>query len=97
MKITAIICEYNPFHPGHAYQIDFCKQKGADYVLCLMSGNFTQRGSAAVFDKYERAALALYGGADAVFELPSVYALSGADNFAKGGVSLLNALNCVGC
>ncbi|MBQ8319571.1 MAG: nucleotidyltransferase family protein [Clostridia bacterium] len=90
MKICAIICEYNPFHNGHAYHIRQAKAlTGADAVLCLMSGNFVQRGEAAILDKRTRAKHALLFGADAVLELPVLFATSNAELFAKGALSLL--------
>ena len=93
MKICAIICEYNPFHNGHAYHIEIAKGlSGADAVLCLMSGNFVQRGEAAILDKFTRAKHALLCGADAVIELPTVFATSNAELFAKGAVALLSAI-----
>ena len=93
MKICAIICEYNPFHNGHAYHIREAKRlSGADAVLCLMSGNFVQRGEAAILEKYTRAKHALLNGADAVIELPVVFSSSNAEIFAKGSISLLSAI-----
>ena len=80
MKIAAVIAEYNPFHNGHRYQIEQTRLlTGADYVLALMSGNFVQRGAPAIFNKYLRTRMALLGGADAVIELPCLYALSSAE------------------
>lgn len=94
MKIVGIISEYNPFHKGHAYQIEKTKEDtGATHVVALMSGNFVQRGMPSIIDKYERAEMALLGGADLVLELPAVYALSSAEFFAEGAVRILNALN----
>ncbi len=96
MKICAIISEYNPFHSGHAYHIRQAKeQSNADFVLCIMSGNFVQRGESAVLDKYERAAHAIKAGADAVIELPTVFATSPAEPFAKGGVKIASAIPSV--
>lgn len=93
MKICAIICEYNPFHNGHAYQIEAARTKThADFVVCIMSGQFVQRGEAAILDKYERARHAVFGGADAVVELPVAFATSPAELFAKGGVKLAHDL-----
>ncbi len=93
MKICGIICEYNPFHNGHAYLMEHAKaESGCDALVCMMSGNFTQRGEAAVLDKYTRAGHAVLAGADAVVELPTVFALSPAEIFAKGAVRLLNAI-----
>ena len=93
MKICGIICEYNPFHNGHAYLIERAKaESGCDAVICMMSGNLTQRGEAAILDKYTRASHAVLAGADAVIELPTVFSLSPAEIFAKGAVRLLNAI-----
>lgn len=72
MKVTGIIAEYNPFHRGHAYHIEQAKKlTGADAVVVVMSGDFTQRGTPAIMDKYARARMALMNGADVVIELPS--------------------------
>ena len=80
MKYCAVICEYNPFHNGHRYQLgEIRRLSGCDGVLCIMSGNFTQRGEAAIFHKYERAAHAVAGGADVVLELPVPFAVSAAE------------------
>ena len=91
MKIVGILCEYNPLHLGHARQISKIReQKGPDTaVVCLMSGDFVQRGHPAVFDKMVRARAALQAGADLVLELPVQYALSSAEGFADGAVSIL--------
>ena len=96
MKTAAIIAEYNPFHNGHAYQIEETRKlTGADYILVLMSGDFVQRGAPAIFNKYLRTRMALLGGADVVLELPLPYACSSAEFFAGGGITLLNQLNTV--
>ena len=96
MKTAAIIAEYNPFHNGHRYQIEKTRQEtGADFFLALMSGDFVQRGAPAFADKYTRTRMALLGGADVVIELPALYALSSAEYFAQGAVSLLERLNTV--
>ncbi len=93
MTIAAVICEYNPFHKGHAYHLEETrKQTGCDYVVGIMSGNFVQRGEPAILDKWTRARMALSCGLDAVFELPCVYALSSAQYFAYGGVTLADGL-----
>ncbi|MGN1180502.1 MAG: nucleotidyltransferase family protein [Suilimivivens sp.] len=93
MKTAAIIAEYNPFHEGHKYQIEETRHlTGADFILVLMSGDFVQRGAPAIFNKYHRTQMALLCGADAVIELPSLYAISSAEFFAEGGVTLLNHL-----
>ncbi len=92
MKSVGIIAEYNPFHNGHAHQIAFLKEQGAEIIVAALSGCFVQRGMAAWTDKYLRTRMALARGVDFVFELPVLYALSSAEGFAFGGVSLLNAL-----
>ena len=93
MKICAIICEYNPFHNGHLYHLQEAKSRsGADALVCLMSGNFVQRGELALLNKYERAKHAVLGGADLVLELPTVFATSNAELFARGAISLLSKL-----
>jgi len=93
MKVAGIIAEYNPFHNGHRYHIDQTKrQTGSDYAICVMSGNFTQRGQPALADKWARTRMALAGGVDAVFELPFLYATQSAEGFASGGVKMLDAL-----
>lgn len=96
MKILAIICEFNPFHNGHKYLLDRAKQiSGCDSVLCLMSGDFTQRGEMCVLDKYTRATHAILGGADCVIQLPSPFAVSPAEIFAKGAIKILSAIPSV--
>ena len=93
MKICAIICEYNPFHNGHKYHIEQAKAlSNADYVVCIMSGNFVQRGEAAIMEKHLRAKHALSNGADAVIELPVHFSTSNAELFAKGAIKLINAI-----
>ena len=91
MKLAAIICEFNPLHTGHKRLIDYAKTL-ADKVVCIMSGNFTQRGLPACADKYSRAKHAILAGADMVVELPIVFATASAENFAYGGVSIANML-----
>ena len=93
MKTVGIIAEYNPFHNGHLYQLKKAKEiTGADFAVVVTSGDFTQRGTPAVFDKYTRCRLSLLAGADLCIELPVVYATASAELFAKGAVSLLSAL-----
>lgn len=90
MTIAGIIAEYNPFHRGHAYHIARTREiTGCDYVVVCMGGHFTQRGEPAMWSKWARARMALACGADAVFELPVVYAMRPADAFARGGVAIL--------
>ena len=91
MQITGIICEYNPIHLGHQKQISLLKAEG-HAVVCLMSGNYVQRGHPAIFNKMLRAEAAVRCGADLVLELPVNYALSSAEGFAAGGVSILSQL-----
>lgn len=92
MKIIGIICEYNPFHLGHRKQIDTIRASfGPDCgIVCLMSGNFVQRGEPAIFEKSFRAQAAALCGADLVLELPVQYAISSAEGFAAGGVKILS-------
>ncbi len=96
MKICAVICEYNPFHNGHLYQLNKIREEsGCDKILCVMSGNFTQRGEAALFSKYERAKHAVENGADAVIELPAAFAVAPAEIFAEGAISLIATIPSV--
>ncbi len=103
MKICAIICEYNPFHNGHLHQINEAKRiSNADALLCLMSGNFVQRGEAAIFEKHVRAKHAIVAGAAIVLELPTVFASSNAELFAQGAIHILSSIPavsslCFGC
>ena len=93
MKIVGILCEYNPLHLGHARQISSIRRNSPEEtaVVCLMSGNFVQRGHPAIFDKMLRARAALESGADLVLELPVQYCLSSAEGFAAGAVSILGS------
>lgn len=92
MKTVGIICEYNPFHNGHRRQIQLIREKYGENttVVCLMSGNFVQRGAPAIVDKSVRARAAVLSGADLVLELPVSVSLSSAEGFAAGGVTLLS-------
>ena len=93
MKIAGVIAEYNPFHSGHAYHLQKTReQTGCDYVVVCMDGSYTQRGTAACLSKWDRARMALQCGADAVFELPALFAVRTADVFALGGVGVLGGL-----
>ncbi|MDR2266318.1 MAG: nucleotidyltransferase family protein [Christensenellaceae bacterium] len=90
MRTTAIICEYNPMTNGHVKHLNAAReQTGCDTILCVMSGSFVQRGDAAIADKYIRASVAVRAGADIVIELPTVYAISPADNFAYGAIKTI--------
>ncbi len=93
--ISGIICEFNPFHAGHKHLIDQVKCHPGDAVVCVMSGNFVQRGTFAVYDKRARTETALKGGADLVLELPTAYATRSAEGFARAGVQLLEATGVV--
>ena len=96
MTIAAIIAEYNPFHNGHDYMIQKVKEEtDADYVIAVMSGDFTQRGIPGIADKHTRAKMAVSCGVDAVFELPVRFATASAELFATGAVSLFSSLSCV--
>ena len=93
MKICACVAEYNPFHLGHLKHIDYMKTVlGAEKVVVIMSGNFTQRGEPAVLNKFTRAKHAVIAGADAVIELPTVFATANAEIFASGAINLLSDL-----
>lgn len=97
MRTIGIISEYNPFHSGHRYQLEELRRTfGEDCaILCAMSGNWVQRGDVAITDKWARAEMALRGGADLVIEIPTLWAASSAETFARGGVSILEATGVV--
>lgn len=93
MRVCGIVCEYNPFHLGHKRQIDILKYEyGVDLVIGVMSGNFVQRGEPALIDKWTRAKMAIDSGMDLIVELPLVFAISSADDFALGAVKVLSML-----
>ena len=95
-KVLGIVCEYNPFHNGHLYHLEQSKKAtGSNYVVAIMSGNFTQRGSTAIIDKWSRAEASLKCGVDLVIELPVLYATSSAENFAEGSIRILDSLKIV--
>lgn len=87
-----IVCEYNPFHNGHLHQINEIKKKTDGPIICVMSGNFTQRGEIAITDKYTRAEMALRGGADLVVELPVPFCFASAEYFAEASIKILAQL-----
>lgn len=94
--VLGIVAEYNPFHNGHRYHLLESKRlKDIDYVICVMSGSFTQRGNTSIIDKWSKAEMALLNGADLVIELPTLYSISSAENFALGAIKILNSLNIV--
>ena len=96
MEIIGIIAEYNPFHNGHLYHIQKSKeQTGAKFVVCVMSGNFVQRGNTSIVDKWTKAKLAIENGVDLVLELPTIYSVSSAESFAQGAVKILENLGIV--
>ena len=83
-EVLGIVAEYNPFHNGHLYHIQKAKElSGAKKVVCVMSGNFAQRGNTSIVDKWKKAEMALENGVDLVIELPTVYSISSAENFAS--------------
>lgn len=94
MKVSAVICELNPLHFGHQALFS-AAEEDCDALVCVMSGNFVQRGEPAILDKWARTRLALEAGADLVLELPLPLATAGAERFAAGGVCLAEALGCV--
>ena len=95
-RVLGIIAEYNPFHNGHLYHIAKSKQEtGAQYVIAVISGNFVQRGNTSIINKWTKARMALLNGADLVIELPTIYSISSAENFAEGAIKILNSLGAV--
>lgn len=102
MRLCGVIAEYNPFHNGHAWQLEQAHRlSGCDYLIVCMDGGMTQRGDVALLDKWTRTRMALLHGADLVVELPALFAVRPADQFALGGVMTLGALGidalCFGC
>ena len=95
-RVLGIVAEYNPFHNGHAFHLQESKKRtGANAVVCVVSGNFVQRGNTSLIDKWTKAEMALRGGADLVLELPVVYAVASAERFAYGAMRLLENLKIV--
>lgn len=92
---VGIIAEYNPVHAGHKYQLDKVRKNFDTEIVAVMSGNFTQRGEPTILDKFQRAELAVENGVDLVFELPFVSAVRSAQDFARGGIRLLNSLGVI--
>lgn len=96
LLVNGIVAEYNPFHNGHLFQIqDAKKQSGATYTIVAMSGNFMQRGTPALLDKFKRTEMALKCGADLVIQIPALYSVSSAEFYASGAVALLDKLGVV--
>ena len=95
-KVLGIIAEYNPFHNGHLHHLqNSLKLTNADYTIAIITGNFTQRGSTSLIDKWSKAEIALKNGIDLVIELPLLYSISSAENFAEGAIKILSSLNVV--
>ena len=94
MKTIGIICEYNPFHNGHAHQLYSLAQLHPDALrICIMSGSFVQRGEPAIFSKFDRARWAILGGADIVIEMPTLYSTGSAQLFGTGAIRIVKALS----
>lgn len=95
-NVVGIIGEYNPFHNGHKFHLEQSKKTAkADYTIAIISGNFVQRGNVSIVDKWTKAHMALCNGVDLVLELPTIYSISSAENFADGAIKILDALNIV--
>ena len=95
-KVLGIIAEYNPFHNGHLFHLNESKKlTGASYTVAIMSGNFTQRGNTSIIDKWSKAKSAIECGVDLVIELPVLYSISSAENFAEGAIKILDSLKVV--
>lgn len=95
-NVLGIVAEYNPFHNGHLHHLREAKKiTNSDYSIAVMSGNFTQRGEVAIVDKWTRAKMAIDNGVDLVIELPTLYAISSAENFASGAIKILDSLKIV--
>ena len=95
-NVLGIIAEYNPLHNGHCYHLmESKKQTNSDYVVCVMSGNFTQRGDTSLINKWSKTKMALASGVDLVIELPTIYSISSAEDFAFGAVRILDSLKIV--
>ena len=95
--VLGIVAEYNPFHNGHLYHLLKSKEEAnADAVVAVIGGNFTQRGEPSLLDKWCKAEMAIANGADLVIELPVLYSISSAENFADGAIKILNSLKIVG-
>lgn len=95
-RVLGIIAEYNPFHNGHMYHLQKAKeQSGAQYCICVMSGNFVQRGNTSIVNKWKKAEMALLNGVDLVIEIPTIYSVASAEGFSLGAIKLLNNLKIV--
>ncbi len=95
-NVLGIIAEYNPFHNGHLYHIqESIKKSRADYTVAVITGNFTQRGDTSIVNKWAKAEMAILNGIDLVLELPVIYSISSAENFADGAIKTLDSLKIV--
>ena len=95
-NVLGIVAEYNPFHNGHFHHLIESKTiTNSDYSIAVMGGNFTQRGDVSIVDKWVKAQMAIENGIDLVIELPTLYTISSAENFASGAIKLLNSLGIV--
>ena len=95
-RVLGIIAEYNPFHNGHMYHLQKAiEQSGSQYCICVMSGNFVQRGNTSIVNKWKKAEMALLNGVDLVIELPTIYSVASAEGFSLGAIKLLNNLKIV--
>ena len=95
-NVLGIIAEYNPFHNGHLYHLQRSKElTNSEFSICVMGGNFAQRGDVSIIDKWTKAEMALNNGVDLVIELPTIYNISSAENFADGAIKILNSLKIV--
>ena len=93
-KTLTIISEYNPLHIGHKYHIEQSKKlTNCDYTVCILSGNFVQRGEPSIINKWEKTKTCLDNGFDLVIELPCLYAISSAENFANGAIKIANQIS----
>ena len=95
MRIVGIVAEYNPFHNGHLHHIEQTKARGATHIVCVLGGNFTQRGEVSIMSKWAKVRTALACGADLVLELPHPYTIASAPDFAYGALSVLESLGCI--
>lgn len=95
-NVLGIVSEYNPFHNGHLHHLNESKRiSHSDYSIAIMTGNFTQRGEASIVDKWSKTKMAIESGIDLVIELPTLYAISSAENFAAGAIKILDSLGIV--
>ena len=95
-RVVGIVAEYNPFHNGHMYHLEKAKEKsGAEYSICVMSGNFVQRGNSSIVNKWKKAEMALENGIDLVIELPTIYSVASAEGFSQGAIKILESLKIV--